>query len=86
MKGAIALTADASLDELDDTGRDPRAPLFLRLTQLGEGTEDTRRPARLERARFADASPSEIDDVLGRLVDARLVTVDDDRSRSRTKR
>ncbi len=79
VRGAIALTAEREFEDLDDTGRTIARRIFLRLTTLGEGAEDTRRRAHRDELRFTDASGADVDDVLSRLVDARLVTVDEDR-------
>lgn len=78
-RGAIARTAETVYESrLDPDQQRIARSLFLDLTELGEGTEDTRRRARrsglAERAGGADR----LDPVLDRLVAARLVTVDDD--------
>src|SRR6266508_972413 len=44
VRGAIAQSAEQVYDELDDTERVAVRRIFLRLTALGSGTEDTRRP------------------------------------------
>jgi WD40 repeat protein len=49
--------------------------IFLRLTELGDGTEDTRRRARREELVYQDADDGSVDAVLKALVGARLVTV-----------
>ncbi|MEM9512471.1 MAG: WD40 repeat domain-containing protein, partial [Cyanobacteria bacterium P01_E01_bin.48] len=43
LKGALERKAQAIYDSLDDEARDCTRWIFLSLTQLGEGTEDTRR-------------------------------------------
>ena len=45
---------------------------FLRLTQPGEGTEDTRRRARLDELASSPADSEEVDGVVRALVDAGL--------------
>jgi hypothetical protein len=74
--GAIAKTAEDTLQQLrDDDKKAIMQAIFLELTELGEGSEDTRRIAR--RTDLAHAGdPSTVDDVLERLIAARLVTVD----------
>jgi hypothetical protein len=70
LHGALAQTADAVFDELDEEQRDIAKALFLRLSALGDGTEDTKRRVGM----------TEIDDdpavtaVLERLTAARLLT------------
>jgi WD40 repeat protein len=74
--GAIAQTADTEFGALAQEQQSIARRIFLRLTELGEeGTQDTRRrvpPAELI-PRPEDAPAVEA--VLGRLADARLITV-----------
>jgi WD40 repeat protein/DNA-binding SARP family transcriptional activator len=74
VRGAIAQTADRVLDEMDAEQQAIARSIFLRLTELGEGTQDTRR--RAEHAELvSDATDSlRVDAVVQRLVEARLVT------------
>jgi energy-coupling factor transporter ATP-binding protein EcfA2 len=71
--GALAQRADEIFDELSPDQQQIARRALLRLTEPGEGTEDTRR-----RAPRSELAPAEGDDsfdiVLGRLVDARLLT------------
>ncbi len=78
VRGAIAHTAEAVWTEaLSDAERPIARRIFLRLTELGEGTEDTRR--RVSHSELTSgANPDEVDDVLRLLADRRLITVDDD--------
>jgi CHASE3 domain sensor protein len=70
---ALAQRADEIYNQLSlDQQRIARRAL-LRLTQPGEGTEDTRRRALRNELAPADGDES-FDEVLGRLVDARLLT------------
>jgi WD40 repeat protein/energy-coupling factor transporter ATP-binding protein EcfA2 len=71
---ALARTADAVYTELDDDRRQVAHQLFLRLTALGEGTDDTKRRVRRDEL---DESPATAE-VLERLAGARLITVDGD--------
>ncbi len=77
VRGAIARTAETVWnDELTPSQRPVVRRTFLRLTELGEGTEDTRRRvSRTELVSGADVEAT--DDVVAALADARLVTVDD---------
>jgi WD40 repeat protein/CHASE3 domain sensor protein len=78
VRGAIAQTAEAVwTDALTDSQRPVARRIFLRLTELGEGTEDTRR--RVARSELvSSANTEEVDSVLQLLADRRLLTVDDD--------
>ncbi|MEV6302992.1 hypothetical protein AB0M02_26490 [Actinoplanes sp. NPDC051861] len=67
---AIAQTAERVYSELDPESQDTARDVFLRLTALGEGTEDTRR--RVPYAELTDKS------LLDRLSAARLITCDED--------
>ena len=77
VRGAIAKTADEVYAQLTPEQQAIARALFLRLTELGEGTQDTRRRAALDElipsAENADAARA----VLAKLVDARLVITDD---------
>ncbi|GAA1805664.1 hypothetical protein GCM10009682_29400 [Luedemannella flava] len=76
VRGAIAQTAEQLYSALEPADRDTVRRIFLRLTALGVGTEDTRRPIdRVELDGLADEQ--EISDLLDRLVAARLIVVDD---------
>lgn len=73
--GAIAHTADAVYqDQLRPSEQAIARRLFLELTDLGEGTEDTRRRANLDQLLPAE-NPEPVRAVLNILADARLVTV-----------
>ena len=78
VRGAIAHTAETAWTEsLTEQQRPIVRRIFLRLTELGEGTEDTRRRvARTELVSGADADA--VDEVLRDLADRRLITIDDD--------
>ncbi|WP_433330477.1 hypothetical protein [Spirillospora sp. CA-294931] len=77
VREAVARTAERLYQDLDPAqGRLVRS-VFLRLTALGEGTEDTRR--RLDRDELTGlGDPGELDEILDRLAAARLVVVDRD--------
>ncbi|RAN97438.1 putative cytosolic iron-sulfur protein assembly protein CIAO1 like protein [Micromonospora saelicesensis] len=79
--GAVAATADAVYSRLSPRHQALTRTLFLRLVHLGHGTANTRR--RLRRAHLLQGTPSgttseDIDEVIDRFVDRRLLTVDDD--------
>lgn len=71
VRGAIALTADRVLDDLDGSDRELARRVFLRLVEPGE-TVDTRR-----RAGLAELGGDRVSAVVGTLSAARLVTVDE---------
>ena len=76
--GAIAKTAEDTLRQLGDEDKQAiMQAIFLELTELGEGAEDTRRIAqRDDLVRTGDEA--DVSAVLEALVKARLVTVDGD--------
>jgi energy-coupling factor transporter ATP-binding protein EcfA2 len=75
MEGSLAQTADAFYTALVPRQQDVARQLFLRLTALGEGTEDTKRRV--------DRSELDLDDdtrtVLERAAESRLITLDGQR-------
>ena len=78
LRGAIARTADAVYDQLSPEEQVVARSIFLRLTALGEGTQDTRRRVLLQE--LIPRQPQQealIRSVVSQLADARLVTVDE---------
>ena len=73
---AIARTADAVVDALPEEQRRLARGVFLRMTELGEGIEDTRRRVAIDELVPEHADPASVDELLQRLADARLVTLD----------
>ncbi|MFJ4880839.1 AAA family ATPase [Streptomyces sp. NPDC088745] len=73
VEGALARTAESFYASLTPTGRQLARQLFLRLTALGEGTEDTKR--RLPRNEFDHGGDATA--VLEQAARARLLTLDD---------
>lgn len=77
VKKAITQTAEHVYDHLSPDEQSIARNIFLRLTELGEGVQDTRRRARLdELARSADQET--LEKVLKTLTAARLVTTEQD--------
>ena len=74
LDGAVAQTAEQVYAELDEQHRREARRILVRLTALGDGTEDTRR--RVCRAELGDRAVTM--HVLERLAAARLVTVGQD--------
>ena len=73
VEGAIAHTAEETLSRLSAGQITVARELFLNLTELGEGSEDTRRIASREEL-LAGADAGTLDSVLETLVRARLIT------------
>lgn len=77
VRRAIAKTAESVFyDELTPEQQQIARNIFLRLTELGEGTQDTRRRALISElvppAPYGD--PKQVEEVLVKLADARLIT------------
>ncbi|MFD8498882.1 helix-turn-helix domain-containing protein [Amycolatopsis sp. NPDC059657] len=70
---AVAQTSEHVFTTLSPAQQQLTRQIFLRLTALGEGTEDTKR--RLSRDELDD--DPDIDIALGKLADARLITLDE---------
>jgi WD40 repeat protein len=80
LEGALARTAEEFYQQLDAGRQQLARQVFVRLTALGDGTEDTRRPARLEELHgLAGAGDGEIRAVLDLAAGARLLTLDRER-------
>ncbi|MEV5441498.1 DNA-binding protein [Streptomyces sp. NPDC052644] len=75
VRGAIAQTAEDVYGCLSRERAELARLILLRLVTPGEGAQDTRRP--VNRAELDFAPEEEIGAVLDRLIDARLLTVDD---------
>ncbi len=77
VRGAIAKTAEDVLQSLPEADRPIARAIFLSLTDVAEGAEPG--PRRVARADLAVASQgaASVDRVLGILVDARLVTLEE---------
>ena len=75
LAAALATRADASLAALTPAQRTIARRIFLRLVQLGEGRQDTRRPQAVSALRTPGDDPRIFDATLRHLTDRRLVTV-----------
>lgn len=79
VRGAIAETAESVFtDSLNQTQQDIARDVFLRLTELGEGTEDTRRRATLNELVRQSAEATQLRGVLNTLAEARLITLNEE--------
>ena len=79
VRSAIAETAENVFnDQLNQTQQELARDVFLRLTELGEGTEDTRRRAALNELVRQSAEATQLRLVLNTLAEARLITLNED--------
>jgi WD40 repeat protein/basic membrane lipoprotein Med (substrate-binding protein (PBP1-ABC) superfamily)/DNA-binding SARP family transcriptional activator len=79
VRGAIARTAERVYNrQLDEEQRVVARDIFLRLTELGEGTQDTRRRAARAELIARPEQAEVVADVLDILADARLITLYED--------
>jgi WD40 repeat protein/transcriptional regulator with XRE-family HTH domain/energy-coupling factor transporter ATP-binding protein EcfA2 len=79
VRGAIAETAESVFtDQLNQQQQQLAREVFLRLTELGEGTEDTRRRAALNELVRQPAEAMQLRAVLNTLAQARLITLNED--------
>ncbi len=79
VRGAIAETAESIFtDQLNQAQQTLARDVFLRLTELGEGTEDTRRRASLNELAHQSEEAAQLRVVLNTLADARLITLNED--------
>ncbi len=78
VQGAIAKTADDVYNRFTDEQQTIARIIFLRLTELGEGVQDTRRRVRPAELKLTQANADAVQQVLKTLADARLVTTAED--------
>ncbi|MBV7334067.1 SUMF1/EgtB/PvdO family nonheme iron enzyme [Chloroflexi bacterium TSY] len=76
VKGAIATQADMVFNALSPNEQAVARNIFVRLTELGEGSEDTRRRVAREELLSKNQDAETVNKVLTTLSDARLITVD----------
>ncbi|MBV7326923.1 hypothetical protein KFU94_01415 [Chloroflexi bacterium TSY] len=76
VQGAIARTAETTFNQLETEQQAIARNIFLRLTELGEGTQDTRRRTALTELIPESEKASDIEKVLTILADARLITTE----------
>ena len=74
LAGALEQHANEVFKTLDEGEKDICRRVFLRLTQPGEGTEDTRRRAALEELLPADCEDRSVWNVIQKLAHERLIT------------
>jgi WD40 repeat protein/class 3 adenylate cyclase len=79
VRGAIAQTAENVFRHALTPQQQPIARgIFLRLTELGEGTQDTRRRAAVSELIPPQGDAAIVEEVLVKLADARLITTSED--------
>src|SRR5581483_5993291 len=78
VRGAIAQTAETVYQQLSSEQQTIARNIFLRLTELGEGTEDTRRRAQMEELVPRAQDEVQVHAVLQLLANARLITLNQD--------
>jgi len=76
--GAIAHTAENVYSQFSTAEQAIVRNIFLRLTEYGEGTEDTRRRATFEELTSSEADAGKTRAILNKLAEARLVTMRED--------
>lgn len=74
VRGAIARTAESVFAGLTAPRQQLARRIFLRLTEFGEGTQDTRRRASVDELRSGSVDAAAVSDVLRILAGARLIT------------
>jgi WD40 repeat protein/class 3 adenylate cyclase/energy-coupling factor transporter ATP-binding protein EcfA2 len=72
---AVAQSADALVEAIPAGERDLLRNVFLRLTELGDGVEDTRRRVPIDELVPQDVPGDTVRDLLGRFAAARLLTL-----------
>ncbi|MCA9955340.1 MAG: hypothetical protein KC434_11510, partial [Anaerolineales bacterium] len=78
VQGAIAKTAESTYQHLPADQQKIARSIFLRLTELGEGTQDTRRRAALAELLPQKDGQTTVEQVLKTLADARLLTTSEE--------
>jgi class 3 adenylate cyclase/WD40 repeat protein/tRNA A-37 threonylcarbamoyl transferase component Bud32/energy-coupling factor transporter ATP-binding protein EcfA2 len=77
VSSALAQTADRVAEETPPSDRPLLRSVFLRLTELGDDVDDTRRRVHIEELIPQGTSGESVRTLLGRLAAARLVTLDE---------
>jgi hypothetical protein len=72
--GAIAKTAEETFNSFNSDEQRIVRRIMLRLTQLGEGTEDTRRRSSIDELVTAPAEAEVVERIVRAMVDAHLLT------------
>jgi WD40 repeat protein/class 3 adenylate cyclase len=78
VRGAIAHTAESVYQSLSPDEQTLARNVFLRLTELGQGTEDTRRRVSFDELISRTENEDQVRKVINRLAEARLITLGED--------
>jgi len=78
LEGALQRRADATLEPLSADEREFCRLIFLRLTQPGEGTEDTKRRASMQELLSLSDNTTAEEQIIQKLADASLLTTEGD--------
>jgi len=78
LEGALQRRADATLKAFSQDEKEFCRRTFLRLTQPGEGTEDTKRRASLQELLTLSGKSTAEEEIIQKLADASLLTTNDD--------
>ena len=78
VQGAIAQTADSVYNALTEEQQPVVRNIFLRLTELGEGAQDTRRRIQREELTSQQLDRASVALLLNKLADSRLIMLDGD--------
>ena len=81
LEGALQRRADATLKPLSEDEREFCRRIFLRLTQPGEGTEDTKRRASLQELLSLSGKSTAQEDIIQKLANASLLTTEGELAR-----
>jgi WD40 repeat protein len=76
LEGALQRRADATLEGMSESERELCRRIFLRLTQPGEGTEDTKRRVGFRELLSSSAESAGTEALVQKLVDASLLTAE----------
>jgi WD40 repeat protein/energy-coupling factor transporter ATP-binding protein EcfA2 len=77
MHKSLERHADGSFAKLDGSEQELARSIFSRLIEIGHGTQDTRRTALFDELIPADSKADEVQVVIQKLADARLITTDE---------
>jgi tetratricopeptide (TPR) repeat protein len=81
LEGALQRRADATLEPLSADEREFCRRIFLRLTQPGEGTEDTKRRVSMQELLSLSDETAAEEEIIQKLADASLLTTEGDVTR-----
>ena len=82
LEGALQRRADATFEAFSEAEQELCRRTFLRLTQPGEGTEDTKRRASMQELVSLSGASSAAEDIVQKLANASLLTTEGDLSQN----